>query len=269
MMFTYLLFGVFLVGLILIMVRIEKIFSFKKGFPILMYHKISENYADSLTITVKELERQLKYLKDNDYKCLSFTDLKHYYNKHEPIPAKSVIITFDDGYLNNKIYLLPILERLGMKATIFLPVSFIGKVNVWDSGNEIIMDLNTVKEIIKFSYVELGIHSYKHQNYNELTMNEIENDIQLCNEFIEKNKLDIVKVITYPYGGTLRKNPDLNSKMKEILEYKGYWFGLRIGNRLNNIHLKDVFELFRIDIKGTDSYLKFKIKIKIGRIKLF
>jgi len=260
---------IFFVVLVLLTLQYSLPLAPKKGLPILMYHKISIDSRDSLTIRADDLEKQFRYLKKNNYKCLSFEELKYFQDQCRTIPSKSIILTFDDGYLNNKTYLLPLLEEFGMKATIFLPLSHIGKVNVWDAGNEPLMDLATLKEIGQNPFIEFGIHSYSHKNYKNLSLDEIDDDLRLCDEFLETNHLSFVKVLAYPYGGTHRKNPELNSKMKEVLAKHGYWFALRIGNRVNSQKLKDIFELFRIDIKGTDSFMEFRIKLKKGRTKLF
>jgi len=269
MTIIYLCAGILLVFLLFLTFRYSFLIPPKKGLPILMYHKISNDQCDSLTVKVDDLEKQLQYFKSNNYKSLSFNELKSIYDQKKPIPSKSVILTFDDGYLNNKIYLLPLLEKLGMKATIFLPLSYLGKVNVWDSGNEPLMDLDTVKAIAKLPFIELGIHSFTHKNYKTLSLDEIDKDLRLCDDFLKTNHLPVVKVLAYPYGGTHRKNPELNRKMKDLLAKHGYWFGLRIGNRINPSRLTNIYELFRIDVKGTDSFQEFKIKVKKGRTKLF
>lgn len=269
MTIIFLMFGALVLIFAFLTIQYSFLIPEKKGLPILMYHKISADTRDSLTIRCNDLEQQFQYLTQNKYKCLSFSELKNFCDKKEPVPSKSVIITFDDGYLNNKIYLLPLLEKYGLKATIFLPLSHLGKINVWDSGNEPLMDLNTVKELGKLPFIELGIHSFAHQNYKSLTIGQIDEDLTRCDEFLGSSGLNAVKALAYPYGGTHRKNPEMNQQMKEVLARHNYWFGLRIGNRINKPILKDIYELFRIDIKGTDSFTEFKIKIKKGRTKLF
>jgi hypothetical protein len=54
-----------------------------------------------------------------------------------------------------------------------------------------------------------------------------------------------------------------------ILEKKGIKMAFRIGNRVNSFPLKSKFEMQRIDIKGQDTLLKFKWKLKIGKLSLF
>jgi len=46
-------------------------------------------------------------------------------------------------------------------------------------------------------------------------------------------------------------------------------YALRIGNRVNSFPLRHPYEVQRIDIKGEDSFLKFKLKLRLGKLKLF
>ena len=43
----------------------------------------------------------------------------------------------------------------------------------------------------------------------------------------------------------------------------------RIGNRVNPLKIKDLYDLNRIDIRGTDGFWRFRLKVKFGKIGLF
>jgi hypothetical protein len=49
----------------------------------------------------------------------------------------------------------------------------------------------------------------------------------------------------------------------------GIKYGLRIGNRVNNFPFKNDYLVKRIDIKGEDNLFRFRLKLKIGKLKLF
>jgi peptidoglycan/xylan/chitin deacetylase (PgdA/CDA1 family) len=238
-----------------------------KGIPVLMYHKVSENLSDGLTIKRNDLYLQLLYLKQNGYTTIFCKDLIDNYKGIKPLPKKAVLVTFDDAYQNNFELLTPILSELQIKATIFIPVKYIGGVNTWDKGQEPIMNDKTLKSLNP-ELVELGLHSFAHDNYSNITLENIEADIQKCFSELDTMGIHYTKVLAYPYGKYPRKEPE-KSKFKALLKKHEIDFGFRIGNKINKLPIKYPYELKRIDIKGTDSFWTFKTKLKKGRVKLF
>ena len=83
-----------------------------KVVPILMYHHLlpeADIIANKFTtngaiISTKAFQEQMQYLKDNGYQTLFWKEACAYLEQGRPLPAKSVVITFDDGYLSNYIY---------------------------------------------------------------------------------------------------------------------------------------------------------------------
>jgi len=92
----------------------------EKIIPIVMYHSILINNrrGASNTITPNELESDLKYIKENGYTTILMNDLIGFVNGRNQLPEKPIIITFDDGFLNNYVYVLPMLKKYDMKATL-------------------------------------------------------------------------------------------------------------------------------------------------------
>ena len=93
--------------------------------PIVMYHSVlkSSKQLGKFVITPTELENDFKYLQANGYTAITMTQLINFVYDGNPLPQKPVIITFDDGYLNNYTYVTPLLEEYDMKAVI----SIVGK----------------------------------------------------------------------------------------------------------------------------------------------
>ena len=112
------------------------------GFPILEYHMVqAENPKDAYEYNVPpaEFEAQLDYLEQEGYTTISLRDYLRAKKGLQQLPDKPVILTFDDGYATNYTELLPILERRGLKATIFMVGNDIGKENYmsWDQLKDI------------------------------------------------------------------------------------------------------------------------------------
>ena len=93
--------------------------------PILMYHHLSEDVTNSEMVSPEQFEAQIRALSEAGYTGVSFDELQAYVLRGEPLPENPVVITFDDGYRSNYTLAYPILQKYGMKATIFaIGVSF-------------------------------------------------------------------------------------------------------------------------------------------------
>lgn len=101
--------------------------------PILMYHYIStppdnaDKYRIDLSVEPTAFRSQMAYLAENGYSTISFYDLSLAVTNNQPLPDKSVILTFDDGYLDNYELAFPILQEFGLHATFFVVTEFIDK----------------------------------------------------------------------------------------------------------------------------------------------
>ena len=106
--------------------------------------------------------------------------------------------------------------------------------------------------------------SFSHQNYTKMTPDEVHDDFAKCQEFVQKHNLNVQNILAYPYGKYPKEVEFFNSLKANHIAY-----ALRIGNRINTFPFKNNYEIQRIDIKGEDSLLKFKLKLRLGKLKLF
>ncbi|MBW9145997.1 polysaccharide deacetylase family protein [Clostridium sp. CM027] len=164
-----------------------------KSVPVLMYHSIDYEKDNPIRLPVKRFEEQLKYLKDNGYYTITLTNLYEYLIKDIPIPEKSIVLTFDDGYEDNYTDMFPVLKKYNFKATIFVITGSIDKSPNYMTSKQLV-------EMEKYG-VEIGSHTVKHENLKEMPK-----DKQL--ETLVKSKKDLEKILnkqikffSYPYGG--------------------------------------------------------------------
>jgi len=241
----------------------------QKGLPVLMYHKILDQGPNGLTVTTAQFERQLMYLKEKGYQTLTFREVKTLLAEKSPLPRKPVVLTFDDAYVNFKSHALPLVKKYGFQATLFIPVAFIGKTNLWDQGNDPILPAADLKQLSNNEPVTFGIHSFLHKNYRDLALSDMEEDLKNCQETLSFYGIPFTRVLAYPYGGYPKKELPLKKSMFELFDRFGLDFALRIGNRINPWPIRNRYEMKRIDIRGTDSFKMFRIKVRKGRAKLF
>lgn len=236
-------------------------FSNTKDIRILMYHQVLPEkeirVKNDLIISAENLDEQLKYIQKN-YNTLFFKELE----SHKSAKNK-IILTFDDGYYGNLKYLIPLLEKHQLKATIFIPTELIQKENPKESRH--MMTFEEVKSLNP-DIVEIALHSHSHKNYSEMSLEDAEKDLLTNIEVLQRHHINFTKALAYPYG----KFPEGEKKKHffAILEKAGIMAALRIGNNIDSYPWKKKFEIRRIDIKGSDSFTIFKWKLKLGKIKL-
>src|SRR5690606_37404428 len=99
--------------------------AFAHNIAVLMYHHVAEQ-GGSLTVSAKQFESQVRGLSERGYRSLRAQEFAAFL-EGAPLPKKSVLITFDDGYLDNWVYAHPVLKRYGMSAVLFAITRFIGE----------------------------------------------------------------------------------------------------------------------------------------------
>jgi peptidoglycan/xylan/chitin deacetylase (PgdA/CDA1 family) len=88
---------------------------------VLLYHRVSDYVTDPqlLCVTPENFDKQIKYLVEK-YNVLTVEEFYSIISKNEKFPDKSVLLTFDDGYADNFIYALPILEKHSAQALFYI-----------------------------------------------------------------------------------------------------------------------------------------------------
>jgi len=97
--------------------------------PVLMYHGIANNLSrvpySFLLQSVSHFKRCMQYLKRRQFTTIDLYDLYAHIKTNAPLPRNPIVLTFDDGYLDNWVFVYPLLKRLQMKATIFVNPDFV------------------------------------------------------------------------------------------------------------------------------------------------
>lgn len=98
-----------------------------KTLPVLMYHHVSP-MPGLVTVSPEIFRQHMQALVDAGWHSISTGQLESYFSG-QPLPKRSLLITFDDGYLDNFIYAHPVLQALGLQATMFVVTDWIGNGN--------------------------------------------------------------------------------------------------------------------------------------------
>jgi peptidoglycan/xylan/chitin deacetylase (PgdA/CDA1 family) len=92
---------------------------------VLMYHKVNDLWPNPTSVPTAVFAQQMALLGELGYTPVSLDAVRDYYLHRRPLPERAVLITFDDGYRDNLENALPILQRHGYPAVVFVPVAYL------------------------------------------------------------------------------------------------------------------------------------------------
>ncbi len=171
----------------------EEIAAIAEGPKILVlnYHQI-ENKNTSLSVDVNSFDTQMKFLVDSG--CITITPDELYAGLRGEIelPPKPVLITFDDGYLDNYRNAFPILKKYGLRATIFIIPAF-------TSVQPGYMTWEQLKEMEQ-SGITIESHTLTHPKLEELPDDEIRSELLNSKTLLEQNLGHPIEFLAYPTG---------------------------------------------------------------------
>jgi peptidoglycan/xylan/chitin deacetylase (PgdA/CDA1 family) len=213
--------------------------------PVLMYHHVQSreqataNKQTGLTVYTDIFKTQMEYLKTKGYNTATTSDLVNFFDNGIPVPPKSFMVTFDDGYQDFFTDAYPILNSLGFKSIMYLPTGLMQNPGYLGWG-----DIGSMTGSVYF-----GNHTWSHKNV--VTQAAImQKEISTANTQLLDHGLNSPKTFAYPYG------PDSVAAENYLasLDYK-LAFTTRPGNILCK---KQRFDLPRIRIGNTPlSYYGF------------
>jgi len=238
------------------------------GIPVLMYHRIWPGISDGLTITPEKLKEQWAYLKNEGYQTLDLNEFLQIAKEGKQYPEKSILISFDDGYKNNLQYVYPLLKEMSWQAVFFIICDTLD--NTATKENDPVNAKMNIEELKQLdpSIVQLALHGYHHEDFTNAGVDELSGIIQSSVKAFENSGLVFHKVLAYPYGAR-PKNKSSFKTFKNWMLKNGIEAAFRIGNKPCKVPANDIYEIKRIDIKGTDSIEDLKIKLKKGKLKPF
>jgi peptidoglycan/xylan/chitin deacetylase (PgdA/CDA1 family) len=165
-------------------------------------------------IDPENFKAQMQYLIDNKYTPITFLHLVEYLLYDKEIPEKPVVITFDDGLLNQYENAFPILKEFGFSATFFVYPGV--------TTHRGFMDWNQLKEIVDAGN-EIGSHTIIHYNLTTVDNETLNHELTGSKKMLE-DKLGItVSTLAYP-------NYAENETVRNAVQNAGY-VGARAGWR--------------------------------------
>jgi peptidoglycan/xylan/chitin deacetylase (PgdA/CDA1 family) len=171
--------------------------------PILMYHSISDNlFAKShpyyqINTSPGVFARQMRWLRRNGYRTLNLGEMLAAMNANQNL-ARTVVITFDDGYQDFYTDGLAVMKQCGFTATIFLATDRIQDASVRFEG----ADYLTWREVreLHAEGIQFGSHTVSHPDLRSLGPEQIDFELGYSKELIEQKLGAPVTSFSYPFA---------------------------------------------------------------------
>jgi len=199
-----------------------------------------------LSLPPESFEQQLQYLLGQEYTFVTLSDLIQHLSRGMPLPAKPIILTFDDGYGDTYTQAFPLLKEYGATATFFLITGLI------DQGNPEYVTWAQVEEMHSDG-MQFGSHSYTHPDLRGKPADYLVWQILGSKEAIEARILEPVRFFSYPSGmyddGTIA-----------ILKSAHFWGAVTVTQGTQQSSDRP-FQLLRIRIRGGETVASLAAKL--------
>jgi peptidoglycan/xylan/chitin deacetylase (PgdA/CDA1 family) len=173
---------------------------------VLCYHRFSpgaEPGRSRMVMPVAQFEAQLAWLQREGWTVLRLADLEAFFEGRRALPPRSVLITVDDGWESFHRHAWPVLQRLGLPATLFVTTDLVGTRDG--------MAWAQLRELAQSGLIDIQAHGRTHRNLTQALPGEtdaawrraLRDELRQPRALIERQLADVgvrVRHLAYPYG---------------------------------------------------------------------
>jgi peptidoglycan/xylan/chitin deacetylase (PgdA/CDA1 family) len=208
---------------------------------ILTYHAV-DSRASVTSVSPALFQWQMESLAAQNLTGISLADAFDHLERTGSFPQNSVVLTFDDGYLDMMSEVLPVTGSLGFSATVFIISGTVG-MNAAQAravNRDIDRDMlgwSQLEELVQSGF-EIGSHTLRHPSLTPLPVTEVERELGESKHKLQQRLQVPVNSFAYPYG-------DLNQAVRNVAStYYSYGCTTRLGP---NSMAVDPLQLKRVD----------------------
>jgi peptidoglycan/xylan/chitin deacetylase (PgdA/CDA1 family) len=224
---------------------------------VLCYHAVSERWDADLSITPQTLEDQLEFLVSRGYHGATFTEAVT-----KPRSGNVLAVTFDDAYRSVLELGFPILARLGLPGSVFVPTDYAGTeqpmswpgIEQWAGGpfeRELVpLSWQEVGRLADAGW-EIGSHTRSHPHLTQLDGPSLEAELRGSREACEERLGHPCESLAYPYG-------DHDRRVVEAAAAAGYRAAGTLPTRFGS---RDPLSWPRVGIYFGDEGRRFRLKV--------
>lgn len=234
--------------------------------PILMYHAVPGVLEPGLSpvhVQQEVFDAQMRWLYAAGYRTLSLEQLLAIMHEGAPIPARTVVLTFDDGYHSLLTYVTPLLAELGFQATLFVTTGAVGLSSyetlpgaVGYPQHDPPLDWTELAELQRSGCWSLQAHGRYHLVHNNLSLRALWREMAGAAQDLYANLGIRPRYYAYPYGR-------YNTRCLLLLARLGYTAACSVHAGLVGAS-SDLRRLPRVGVTGDDTLAIFQAKVRTG-----
>jgi peptidoglycan/xylan/chitin deacetylase (PgdA/CDA1 family) len=233
--------------------------------PVLMYHSVTDDPPRStgrLSVHPETFAAQLATLKRHGYTTSTFGELGAALLAGTPLPERSIVLTFDDGYADFHQYALPSLEKNGFTATLFVTTGWLQDAGDEAAGEPLdrMLTWAQVREVADAG-VEIGAHSHSHAQLDQIPGPVLREELQHSKALLEGGVGRPVQSLAYPFGYSSRR-------VRVEVAASGYRYAAAVANAVGGAG-SDLLALPRLTVRrstGPDTFERIIRGEGIGRL---
>lgn len=236
---------------------------------VLMYHMVSPHVPkakfNKLRVPQKQFAAQVQWLSEHDF---HFVTMQELHDQWGDLPAKTVALTFDDGYADNLHMALPVLKKYHAKATIYVVVdrhdrdwSTYKKAhhNSGELAREVKLTDLEVQELVASGLIEIGSHTLTHANLPKLSNVDRQQEMELSRTQLQQLTGQPITSFAYPFG--IYGPADVEAARKA-----GYTNAVTTIEKIDTYQPEpDFLQLSRIKVSGKDNLFGFICRMRTGK----
>jgi peptidoglycan/xylan/chitin deacetylase (PgdA/CDA1 family) len=227
---------------------------------ILMYHQVSDaphpNFT-KYTVTSRAFAAQMRWLASAGYSTVDFPTLVRHRRAGTPIPTRSVVITFDDGFRDCALHAAPVLREHRFSATFFLVAGLMGGPSVWlraERGIDPPLMSWSDARALEAEGHRCASHTMTHPRLANLSRAACHDELSRSRAMLEEQLGHPVRELAYPFGSE-------NEQVRAVAAECGYESACTVEIGLATM-TDDALALRRVPVLGTDSLFDFISRVR-------
>jgi peptidoglycan/xylan/chitin deacetylase (PgdA/CDA1 family) len=234
-------------------------FSVWPGMRFLMYHRVAAlNEYDQLAVTPQRFHAHIAHLAKY-YNVLSLSDAIAKLAVAN-VSRQDVVVTFDDGYVDNLANALPVLRAFHIPATLFITTKFCDQAmrhpRYQPSTERLHLTWEEVRALATEPLITLGSHTITHPFLSRLSDSDVQREIIGSKRIIEEKIGAEIQYFCYPSG-------DFTLREQQYVRQAGYKAAVSVAPGVNR-DLRHPFALRRTEMNDKDDEQAIRLKLNGG-----